>query len=191
MFASGFSLLLREQSSNKALQIQPGSIAEKCLDRLFHDMLWTSYQPFAKPKHGPGSPPVLKYISGSGNILMRNTISVGNVHIGDTDNARTLKREPSLSPKPRKPAVLNSWIAHSLADALSASRKGQLPALNILAANLQVTPNLLLQTAEKISKNSDKITAYLMQHQDPELGLLFRPDNLQRIAQLAARQLPA
>ncbi|MDN3583846.1 hypothetical protein [Mucilaginibacter flavus] len=185
MFAAGFSLVLRQQASSDALRIGPGSVAEKCLDRLYHDMLWTSYQPFAKPKQGPGSPPVQAVIDGQRSLQTRLSKSLLTESLANDFDLEIRAQSPS---KLRKPAVLNSWMAHSLADALGTTPQGQFPALDTLAASLQITPNLLMETAGKVSKSSEKITAYLSQQPDPELAELFNTENLQRISLLAGRR---
>ncbi|GAA3989875.1 hypothetical protein [Mucilaginibacter dorajii] len=185
MFAPGFSLLLRQQSSSFYPSVLPGSIAEKCIANLFHDLVWTSYKPLGKPKELYERETVR--IRRSDQLLesARNLDPDYEIRSGDPAPAK------SVAPwKPRKPAILNSWVANSLVYALQNNEGLQMVNLPQLAAQLQVTPNMLMDTAQKLSRESGKIRAYLSVQQESELSQTFSGENLDKVAQLAGTYLP-
>lgn len=186
MFALGFSLLLRGQGNNLYPGILPGSIAEKCIENLYHDLVWTSYKPLSKPKE--------LYKQEAIRARKLDTLLESapdpdlDYEIRSGVPAPAAKR--AVQGKPRKPTILNSWVANSLMYALQNNEGEQLVDMPQLAVQLQVTPNMLMDTAQKLSRESDKIRAYLSVQQESELSQTFSGQNLDKVARLAGTYLP-
>ncbi|WPV01950.1 hypothetical protein SNE26_09205 [Mucilaginibacter sp. cycad4] len=185
MFAPGFSLVLRQQGTRFYPGVQAGSIAEKCIEKLFHDLVWTSYKPLGKPKE--------LYEK---EVIRARKLDVLLESVPDPDldyeipSGVPAPAKRAAPGKPRKPAILNSWVANSLVYALQ-NNEGLNPVnLPQLAAQLQVTPNMLMDTAQKLSRESDKIRAYLSVQQESELSQTFSGQNLDKVARLTGTYLP-
>jgi len=177
MFLPGFSGILGAQTSPSGWVIKPKSIAERAIEKLYYDMVWTSYKPITR----------ITGVEEQRAGRERSTQLYDQVleNIGPELKVEMIRDAGNV--KTRKPLILNSWVANSL---LFFIDKATEPIqVQQLAAQVQITPYLLEDTAVKIIHNREKITRYLQENEASPASQAFKPANLDKLQSLLHRRL--
>jgi hypothetical protein len=143
MIATGITAVLQQAIKNENL-IPANGLVEQILPKLKGDSAWTTYEPlpFKKPKKVVTktiSSPYMDHIEERNSPLESPKAELGFEPI-----------EKYYSKAPSNPKPIKDWVAASLFSQLLENK--MLPDVNTLAAQMQVTPNTIKKTLERMSK---------------------------------------
>jgi hypothetical protein len=182
MFAAGMVAVME----NRGDIVPPDSMAERIADKLFSDLVWTSYSPLStfrvagRPKRHtlnlPGFP--FRTISTLQNILPADVSEMIAKNKGNKEEEtdKGLAQRQKFS----RPSFLSSWVANSLMGLVSYPQS-ELLTVPQLAAQLRVTVNMLDKIINEIIYSEWDLTNYFSRKKTDTDAELYSSLNIQRL----------